>query len=42
MPREGDKIPEIKCNRVVFPEPLGPMMATRSALAIFNDGTESR
>ena len=42
VPREGDRIPEIKFNRVVLPEPLGPTMATRSPTAIFSDGTASR
>ena len=27
-------MPEIKCNSVVFPDPLGPMIATRSPWAI--------
>jgi len=36
VPCAGDKIPEIKCSKVVLPDPLGPMIATRSPSAIFD------
>jgi len=38
-PDDGVKIPAIRCNNVVFPDPLGPTMAAEHGESIFSSGT---
>ena len=37
VPLEDFKLPAIKLNKVVFPEPLGPMMPVKEPYLIFNE-----